>query len=283
MLNLFEIMQAAQGGKAYSNLGQQFGIGPEQAQQAVEAVLPAISMGLQQQAQTVQGWQNILSTLSQSQNSAQAFDSDGDGIPDHLENEGQNALGNMFGGPAVTQAVAANAAQFAGLPAAMMQQMLPVIMSMVIGGLFKGAANNGLGGLLGQMMQGGQGSFGQGNFGQGNMGGPLGNILGGMFGQGMAPPPQSGVGGPFGNILGGMFGGQQPSQPQPGGLGGAFGNILSTMMGAGQPSPPAPPPAPEPMAAGFDMLKGMFETGKEVQTAQLDALQQIFGQFTQRK
>ncbi len=283
MLNLFEIMQAAQGGKAYSNLGQQFGIGPAQAQQAVEAVLPAISMGLQQQAQTVEGWQNILSTLSQSQNSAQAFDSDGDGIPDHLENEGQNALGTMFGGQAMTQAVAANAAQFAGVPAAMMQQMMPVIMSMVIGGLFKGASNNGLGGLLGQMMQGGQGGFGQGGFGQGNMGG-LGNILGGMLGQNAAPPQAGPMGGPFGNILGGMFGGQPPqAQPQASGLGGVFGNILSTMMGGGQQTPPPPPPAPEPMAAGFDVLKGMFETGRQVQSTQMDALQQIFGQFTQRK
>jgi hypothetical protein len=50
MFNLLEIMQAAQGGNAYNNLAQQFGIGTEQAQKAVEALLPAMSMGLQQQA-----------------------------------------------------------------------------------------------------------------------------------------------------------------------------------------------------------------------------------------
>ncbi len=281
MLNLFDIMQSAQGGNAYSNLAQQFGIGNQQAQQAVEAVLPAISMGLQQQAQTIEGWQNILSTLSQSPNSAQAFDSDGDGIPDHLENEGQNALGTMFGSPEMTQAVAANAAQFAGIPAAMMQQMLPVIMSMVMGGLFKGATNSGLGGVLGQMMQAGAGTMpGMGNMGgmgnmpgMGNMGG-LGNILGGMFGQNAAPPPAGGMG----NIFGPMFGGQAQPPAQTGGIGGVFGNILGSMLGGAQPAPP-PPPA-DPVSAGLDMLKGMFETGKEVQSTQMDALQQIFGQFT---
>lgn len=280
MFNLSDIMQAAQGGNAYNNLAQQFGIAPGQAQQAVEAVLPAISMGLQQQAQTMDGWQNILSSLAQGQNSAQFFDSDGDGIPDNLEGQGQNALGAMFGAPEVSQAVAGQAAQFAGLPASMMQQMLPVIASMVLGGLFKGAMGNGLGGLLGQMMQGGQAG------GAGGMGG-LGNILGGMLGQNMAPQQQSGgMGGMFGNILGQVMGGAQPqaqTQQQPGGLGGMFGNILGQVMGGGRQQQAAPPPAADPMSAGLDMLKGMFETGKEVHSTQSDALSQIFGQFTQRK
>ncbi|KAF0230314.1 MAG: hypothetical protein FD175_1636 [Beijerinckiaceae bacterium] len=274
MVNLFEIMQAAQGGNAYNTLAQQFGIGTEQAQKAVEAVLPAMSMGLQQQAETMEGWQKILSSLSQGQNSAQFFDSDGDGIPDNLEDQGQNALGAMFGAPQISEAVATQAAQFAGLPATMMQQMLPMIATMVLGGLFKGAMNNGLGGILGQMMQGGQ-TGGMGN---------LGNIFGGMLGQGMAPQAQSPAGGMFGNILGQMMGGQQAQpQPQAGGLGGMFGNILGQMMGGGRPQPAPPPPAPDPVASGLDMLKGMFETGKEVQSTQMDALQQIFGQFTQRK
>ncbi len=251
MLNLFEIMQNAQGGNAYQNLANQFGIGPDQAQKAVEALLPAFSMGLQQQTQTMEGWQNVLSSLGQAQNSAQFFDSDGDGIPDHLENEGQNALGAMFGDPQTTQAVAQQAAQFAGLPAQMMQQMLPVIASMVMGGLFKGAMNGGLGGLLGQMMQG-AGAGGMGGM-AGGMGG-LGSILGGMFGQ-PAPTPQQQAGNMFEQIIGGFFGGRAP-QPQP--------------------------DPQDPVAAGLDMLKGMFQTGQEVHTTQMDALAQIFQQVTRR-
>lgn len=267
MINLFEIMQAAQGGNAFNNLGQQFGIGSEQAQKAVEAVLPAISLGLQQQTQTIEGWQNILNTLSQSQGSAAFFDSDGDGIPDHLENEGNGALGTMFGGPEMAQAVASNAAQFAGLPASIMQQMLPVIASMIIGGLFKGASNSGLGGILGQMMQGGAG---------GGLGGGLGGMLGGMFGQ--QAQPQNPMGGMFGNILGQMMGGGAP-QPQQNPMGGMFGNILGQMMGGAR---PAPQQAPDPMMAGLDMLKGMFETGREVQSSQMDAWQKMLGQLGQR-
>lgn len=221
MLNLFEIMQNAQGGNAYQNLANQFGIGPDQAQKAVEALLPAFSMGLQQQTQTMEGWQSVLATLGQAQNSAQFFDSDGDGIPDHLKNEGQNALGAMFGTPETTEAVARQAAQFAGLPAQMMQQMLPVIASMVMGGLFKGAMNGGLGSILGQP----------------------------------APTPQQQAGNMLETFFGGFFGGRAP-QPQP--------------------------DPQNPVAAGLDMLKGMFQTGQEVHTAQMDALSQIFQQVTRR-
>ena len=266
MMNLLEIMQSAQGGNAYTNLANQFGIQPEQAQQAVQALLPAFSMGLQQQAETMEGWQNILGSLSQAKGAEQFFDSDGDGIPDHLEEQGNNAVAAMFGAPEVSQAVASHAAQFAGLPASLLQQMLPVIASMVMGGLFKGAMNGGLGGILGQMMQGGQGA-------QGGLGG----LLGGMLGQQMAPQAPQQQGG-LGGILGSILGGGQQAQ----GGGGLLGGILGSMLGGGQPAPQPQQPA-DPMAQGLDMLKGMFQTGQQVQNTQMDALSQILGQFTQRR
>lgn len=261
MFNLWEIMQGAQGGHAYQSLANQFGIGQQQAQQAVEAVLPAITLGLQQQAQSLEGWQNLLSTLGQSQNSASFYDSDGDGIPDHLETEGQNALGSLFGGPEMTQAVAQQAAQFAGLPAQMMQQMMPAIAAMVMGGLLKNFNTAGFGNILGQMMQGG-----------GQQGG-LGGMLGGMFGQGMPPQNQGNI---LGNVLGGMFGGQP--QPQQGNLGGVFGNMINAMVNGGR--PPAQPAQADPLGAGLEMMKGMFETGKHVQSTQMNAWQDMFNQFT---
>ncbi|HTJ03402.1 MAG TPA: DUF937 domain-containing protein, partial [Methylovirgula sp.] len=48
MFNLSEIINNAQGGKAVDNLAQQFGITPDQAQSAVQALIPAISGGLMQ-------------------------------------------------------------------------------------------------------------------------------------------------------------------------------------------------------------------------------------------
>ena len=46
-MSLNDIIQAAQGGQAINNLASQFGLTPEQTQAAVQAMMPAFSMGLQ--------------------------------------------------------------------------------------------------------------------------------------------------------------------------------------------------------------------------------------------
>ncbi len=46
MFNLSDILQSAQGGQAIDNIAQRFGLSPEQAQAAVQALIPAISAGL---------------------------------------------------------------------------------------------------------------------------------------------------------------------------------------------------------------------------------------------
>jgi hypothetical protein len=272
MMTLAEIMQSAQGGNAMTNLANQFGLAPAQAQQAVQAVLPAISLGLQQQAQTIDGWQNILSTLGQSQNSAAFIDSDGDGIPDHLEQEGHAALGNLFGTQQMTQAVANQAAQFAGIPANLMQQMMPAIAAMVMGGLLKGATNHGLGGLIGQMMQGGMQQAGNGG---------LGGMLGGLLGQMMQPqaqqPANNGMAGGLGGLLGplmGAFTGQNQPAPQQS-AGGLLGGLMNAMLGGAQPQPQAPA---TPVQQGLEALQNMFKAGNQMQGAQVQAFQNLFEQ-----
>lgn len=49
MMNLFDIMQSAQSGQALPNLAQQYGLTMQQTQAALDALLPAFSMGLQRQ------------------------------------------------------------------------------------------------------------------------------------------------------------------------------------------------------------------------------------------
>lgn len=229
-MNLFEMMMQAQGGNAVNNMARQFGLAPEQAQSAIEALLPAFSTGLQRQAATPNGMESLLQMFGGGQ--YQGFhDADGDGIPDEAESQGNDILGQLFGGKEVSRAVAAQASAISGISDSILKQMLPVIASMLMGGLFKGAMNNGLGGLLGQAMQGG-----------------LGNMMGGVPGQ--------------------------PQQPAGGDLfGGLLGNLLGGMMGGGRPQPQ------DPTMAGLDMLKGMFQTGQQVQQTQVDALQRIFQQF----
>jgi hypothetical protein len=60
--------------------------------------------------------------------------------------------------------------------------------------------------------------------------------------------------------------------------------MLETFFGGffgGRAPQPLPDPQ-DPVAAGLDLLKGMFQTGQEVHTAQMEALSQIFQQVTRR-
>jgi hypothetical protein len=233
MMNLFEMMTQAQGGNAVDNMARQFGLAPEQAQSAMEALLPAFQMGMQRQAESTDG----LQMFGGGQHSG-FHDADGDGIPDNAQEQGNDVLGQLFGSKDVSRAVASQASAMSGVSDSILKQMLPVMASMLMGGMFKGAMGNGLGGLMGQAMQGG---------------------------------------------LGGMMGQQQPQQQQAGGglLGGLLGNLMGGMMGGGRQQPP--PQQQDPMMAGLDMLKGMFQTGQTVQRSQMDGLQQIFEQFSGRR
>jgi hypothetical protein len=243
MNNLIEMMMQAQGGNAMQNMAKQFGLAPEQAQSAVESLLPAFQVGMQQQADSIDGLQKMIQMFGGGQH-ADTFDADGDGIPDNAVEQGNDVLGQLFGNKEVSRAVANHAEATSGVSSAILKQMMPVIASMLMGGMFKGATNNGLGGLMGQAMQGG-----------------LGNMMGQMMGGGQQ---QAQAQNPMGNMMGGML-----------------GNLFGGLLGGAKPAPPPPPQ--DPMMAGLDMLKGMFQTGQQVQQNQMDGLQQIFQQFGGRR
>ncbi|KRE24024.1 hypothetical protein ASE66_01805 [Bosea sp. Root483D1] len=286
MMNLFEMMQSAQNGQAMQNLARQYGLSMQQTQAALDALLPAFSMGLQRQTQNPYAFGNLAQMMTATP-FGQMYDSDGDGIPDRAMPLGQDVMSQLFGSKEVANAVAAQAAATSGVGQAILKQMLPVIASIVMGGLFKSVNNQGLGGILGQFAE----------------------MMRGQM-PGMQPSPQATPANPWEQILGGMFGGQKPQagQAQGGGgmpgmptdMGAIFGQILGGMFGgtqgqapqsSPQPAPQSRRPAPEPEPAadeappsgeaspgsiGLDALNQMFEHGRQVQAGQQDALRSIF-------
>lgn len=289
MMNLFEMMQSAQNGQAMQNLARQYGLSQQQTQAALDALLPAFSMGLQRQTQNPYAFGNLAQMMTATP-FGQMYDSDGDGIPDTARPLGTDVMSQLFGSKEVTNAIAAQAAATSGVGQAILKQMLPVIAAMVMGGLFKSVNNQGLGGILGQFAE---------------------MMRGQMPGQQPAPTPQANPANPFEAILGGLFGGQQqrPAGPAQGGgpfggapmpgmpadMGNVFGQILGGMFGGAQPQaeqkptsqPRQPEPAPEtdepppsgetgPGSIGLDALNQMFEHGRKVQSDHQDALKSIF-------
>ena len=71
-INLNQIIESAHHGEAMNSLAEQFDITPDQAAEAVHVLMPALSMGLQQQMQQG-GIGQILSHIATQQNVA-AFD-----------------------------------------------------------------------------------------------------------------------------------------------------------------------------------------------------------------
>ena len=295
MMNLFEMMQQAQNGQAMQNLSRQYGLNAQQTQAAIEALLPAFSMGLQRQTQDPYAFGSLAQMMTASP-FGRIFDANGDGIPDNARSAGTDVLSQLFGSKEVSNAVAAQAAATSGVGQAVLKQMLPIIASMVMGGLFKSMNNQGLGGVLGQFSE----------MMRGQMPGmqpapapqppspvnPLEAILGSMFGNGQASAGgQTQGGGPFG---GGQMPGGQMGMDQ---MGGMFGQILTGMLGGAQPpqSEPEPRAAPSPRrtpereaedapasaetgpgAIGLDALNQMFETGRQVQDGHQQAMKSIF-------
>lgn len=290
MMNLFEMMQTAQNGQAMQNLARQYGLSQQQTQAALDALLPAFSMGLQRQTQNPYAFGNLAQMMTATP-FGQMYDTDGDGIPDSATPMGKDVLSQLFGSKEVSNAITAQAAATSGVGQAILKQMLPVIAAMVMGGLSKSAGNQGLGGILGQFaeMMRGQAPTPPKPGMQASPGNPLEAILGGLFG---GQPPATGQapgGGPFGGA---------PMPGNPTDMGNIFGQILTGMFGGGQPPQEGPKPAPQrrqpepepepapqqpapsgetsPGSIGLDALNQMFEHGRKVQDSHQDALKSIF-------
>jgi hypothetical protein len=265
MFNLSEIMQSAQGGQAAANIAQQFGLSPEQAQAAINGLLPAFSVGLQSHAQNMGSLAQIIGTMMSGQH-AGTFDDPTAHLTQQTMAAGSNVLGQIFGQGQATSAIAQQVSQSTGVNPGVLTAMMPIIASMLMSGLLKSASNQGLGGLLGQLASSALGSGG-------GLGGGLGGLGGGMAGA--QPVPQQ-PGGVLGNILGSvmgsmMQGGATPQPTQAGGIG-----APAQQPGAA----PAMPGLSPAMQAGLSVLTGMFHAGAQAQAAHASALQDIINAYT---
>lgn len=254
MFNLNDIIQNAQGGQAIGNLAQQFGLTPQQTQAAVSSLLPGLSMGINSAAQSPGGLGGILGQMFNGAN-ADAFNN-----PSVASNAGAQAggdiLGQLFGGGNVLSQITQQAAQASGVNANTLSQMLPALVSMVMGGLFHSMNNQGMGGILGQLagavLRGG--------------GGGLGGAFGGAPAGGQAAG--GGMGG-LGDILGSIFG--AGGQAQAGSVGLNPGNLFP---GGQQPGLQG-----QAIQMGLDTLSKMFQHGTQIQQQHQAGLQDIFAQM----
>lgn len=190
MFNLSEIIENAQNGKAIGNLAQQFGISPEQAQSAVQALIPAISTGLLQKAAQPGALGSIISAITDPTHQA-SFDNPDAAQSGEAVQKGSDAVSDVFGSSHIVQQIAQQASSVTGLRPDLLMQMLPVVVSVILGGIGKSAQNQGFGGMLGQLA----GTAEQGSTGnqQGGILGMVTSLLGGLFGGASSSTSSSGT------------------------------------------------------------------------------------------
>lgn len=202
-MNLLETILQAQGGGAVRQMAQQFGIGEDQAQSAIGAVLPALAGAMQQNVQGG-GLEGLLGAL-QGGGHEKYLDDPNALFSQEAVQDGNGILGHLLGGKEVSRQLASHASAQSGVGSDIIKKMLPIVAGLLMGGMSRQASSSGLlGQALGAAMGGG-----------GGMGGMIGSVLGSMMGGGGGAqaeqhPAASGIL----DMLGPLLGGGQSQQPQ---------------------------------------------------------------------
>jgi hypothetical protein len=243
LMNLNDIMQSAQGGEGINNLATRFGLTPDQAQAAVQAIIPAFSQGLQRMGQDPSALGGVLTHIASGVHQGSFTDASQTAA---AGGAGGAVLGEIFGSPQVSQSISQQVSRVSGVSPQIIQEMLPIVASMLMGGLLHSMNSQGLGGVLGQLANAATGPGG------------LGSVLAGAAGQ----------------AEGGGGGG--------GGLGGLISNVLGGLLGGGQ---GATNSQSTTLQAGLNSLTNMFEPGVQASASHQqgisDILDSLSNQFAQ--
>ncbi len=250
MFNWFDLMQQAQTRAGLEALTRQFQLSGDQPQKAMAAFLPAFAMGLQHaamsndpgrflQSMMTGGYQNFWQAATRS-------------FSPQAQQEGRRMLDQIFGSDEVSRRVAHQAADYAGISADTMQQLLPLLAGILAGGMsqWMTAQAQAVQNFTPQPSQPAANPAGTGAGAAANAAAnPWAELWSGWM-KAASPP-------------------DKPAQPTP------FDDMMAAFM-----PPPAPKPSPEPAPSSkpepSPSWEQMMEQGREMQAQYLTSLQSIF-------
>lgn len=153
-MNLVETILSQQNGAAVRQIESQFGLEPAQTRSALAALVPALAVGLQRNAQSAGGLQELLSALSTGRHEQYVDDPTTLELPETIE-DGNGILSRVFGNKDVSRQVAKRAAVQTGLGADLLKRMLPMVATLVMGTLARRTSQAGAQGMSGSGGAGG--------------------------------------------------------------------------------------------------------------------------------
>lgn len=143
MSNINDIVQSAQGGQLIDNLSDRLGLASWQTEAAVLALAPALAAALRKAAETPDSFRSIVAVIGEPPHKA-AFESADSAHSQESVDAGGAIVDRLFGSAAAAGEVSQLAARTSGLRADVLQRLLPVLASILAGGLSARFAERGL-------------------------------------------------------------------------------------------------------------------------------------------
>ena len=153
-MNLLETILNQQNGAAVRQIEDKFGLEPGQSRSALAALVPALAVGLERNAQSAGGLQDLLGALATGGHEQYVEDPTTLDLPETID-DGNGILSHVFGSKDVSRQVASRAAAQTGLRADLLKRMLPIVATLVMGTLARKTSQTGApaaagaGGLMG--------------------------------------------------------------------------------------------------------------------------------------
>ena len=158
-MSLLKTILESQGGAVAGQLAKQFGLDANQASSVLGQLVPALSAGVKKNTAQQSGLEGLIGALSKGNHQRYLDDPSNIGQQATVD-DGNKILGHLFGSKDVSRQVASHAAQQTGVSSDLLKKMLPVVATMVMGGLSK-QSNSGGGALAGLLGGGNDSSAGQ--------------------------------------------------------------------------------------------------------------------------
>ena len=140
MATLQEILARSQHGDAMNLIAQAYDLTPEQAESAVAALLPAISMGLKRSTATPEGLGELFDAVGRQPSLYAMYEDPDVALSPEGVAAGSAVMANLFGSPEASRAVSAHAQQLSGIGGAILEKILPVLVGMLLSGLMRGGS-----------------------------------------------------------------------------------------------------------------------------------------------
>jgi len=136
-MQILDILNSGQGGKALDNLARAYGLTPRQAEAVVSAVLPEVARSIERNTLSRGGLADMVAAMGTASRSPVLSDAAALASP-AVQQQGVALLDQILASKDRSRAVAARASAATGISEAIIKQMLPVIITMIVGALAKG-------------------------------------------------------------------------------------------------------------------------------------------------